>query len=371
MKPEKIIKLSFLPILIYALLFSASSPVWAQAVKVNPIRVEETVNPGDIIESSIKVTNVTGDAVTLYAYLRDFKAGGETGQPELVPAGSEIYGSGAWINITQDGIDFAAGETKEIPFTVKVPGDTGPGGYYGAVLFGSIPPKNRFPGQEEERGVAIAVSQQTGSLVLLKVMGDIVEKAVIREFSTDKNIYSTPFEINFLTRIFNMGNVHIKPYGVIEITNMMGDKVTTLQMNEGGANVLPDSIRRFENSWQGKLGFGQYKASLVVNFGTFASEGGAGRQTIYTQKTFWIMPWQIIIPSLLTFIFIGVLLLFFVRAYKNKAVEKVLTKAGIGKVRYVQKYEGPSPALHLALIAVLVIGAAILLGALIFFLFFA
>ncbi len=372
MNMSKLVKAFIFSFSIFCFLFSGIYFVFAQGgIKISPIRIEEIIKPGDIIQKSVKVTNLSSYKTTLYPYRKDFKAAGEAGYPELLSPGSDIHGCGSWIKISEEGIPFEPGEEREVVFTIEVPQDIGPGGYYGALMFGTVPPEARLKGKGEERGAAITVGQQTGSLILLKVFGKTVEEAMVREFSTDKDVYSIPFKINFITRIENLGNVHIKPQGSIEIRNMLNRKVGVVKFNEAGANILPNSIRRFETNWEGNIGFGKYTALITLSFGTFTSEGGQGRQTIYAQTSFWIIPWKIIIPSVLALIFTGSLFLLFLRVYKNKAVEKVLREAGLMRARYIRKYEGPSPTLHLVLIIILVLVIFAIIAGTIFFLFFA
>jgi len=365
--------MNFYKFLIISILVACFFPLFPGAVlaqgtgiKISPLRIEELVDPGEVLEKSIKITNVSDSPKTFYPFLKDFTAGGETGQVLLISPGSqEGYFMSSWVGISPDGINFAPGEEKEIPIKIKVPDTAGPGGYYGAVVFGSIPPKI------EEGGVVIVVAQQTGVLVLLQVAGDVIEEARIREFTTDRNSYSTPFKVNFVTRVENLGNVHLKPHGLIEIKSILGKKVATLRVNDSGANVLPNSIRRFENSWEGDFGFGRYTATLSLSFGTFAYEGGQGRQTLYAQRTFWIIPWKMIIPIFLGLIFVGALFALFLKLYKDRAIEKTLKEAGLRRMRYVRKYEGPSPALYLGLIILIILILVFLIGGFIFFLFFA
>ncbi len=356
------------------LLFLVANTAFAQAVgiKVSPLRIEKLVDPGEVLEKTIKITNVSDSSKTFYIYLKDFKAGDEIGGALLIPPGSE-EGSflASWIKVTSEGINFAPGEEKEIPVIIEVPKEVGPGGYYGAVVFGTIPPEVMVEGGEG--GAAIAVGQQTGVLVLLQVSGDVIEEALIREFSTDKDFYSTPFKVNFLTRVENLGNVHIKPHGTIEIKNILGKKVATLRVNDQGANVLPNSIRRFENSWEGNFGFGRFKAILALSFGTFAHEGGQGRQTIYAERTFWILPWKIIIPVALGLIFFAALFILFLKLYKSRAVQKALKETGLTPTKYiyVKKKQGFSPALRFGLILFILLSLVFLLiGGIIYFLFF-
>lgn len=339
-------------------------------IRISPIRFEEIVDPGQTIERTLAVANVSDAPMRLYAYLRDFRAEGENGQPRLIAPGTEEgYFLASWIDITDQGVDFAPGEEKNISYMINVPEDIGPGGYYGAILFGTEPPRLKLDG--EEKGAGMAVSQQTGSLVLLRVKGSVKEESRIREFITDKSMYGTPFDIEFLLRVENMGNVHAKPIGTINIKNMFGNDVGSIRVNDSGANVLPNSIRRFTENWQGEMGFGRYNASIGLSYGTPTGMGGQGKQTLYTETVFWIMPWRIIIPTLLTLIIAVALLIIFLKFYKSRAVRKAMEQAGLGHVRLVRKYRGPSPVVHILVIILIVFILMMVVFSLLYFLLFA
>ena len=352
--------------------FIFSSPVQAQpiGIKISPVRIEDLVDPGQIFNETIKVKNDSSIAKTLFVYLRDFKAEGESGQPKLIAPGAESGNYlAAWINITNKGIEFGPNEEKEIEFSINVPANAGPGGYYGAILFGTQPPRIHVDG--EDKGAGMAIGQQTGCLLLLRVKGDVLEEARVREFTADKSIYGTPFGVNFLLRIENVGNVHIKPYGNIAITNMFGKEVGNIKVNEGGSNVLPNSIRRYEENWSGKNGFGRYKASCALTYGTKIDLGGQGMQSLFSEKSFWIIPWNIIIPILFGLIITLALFILLLRLYRNKAIKKALEQAGIRRTRYVKKYQGPSPAMHFSLILLAVFIILFLFIGSIYLIFFA
>ncbi len=339
-------------------------------IKISPVRIEEIVEPGQILLQQLKVTNESDIAKVLFVYLRDFKAEGESGKPKLIIPGSEDgYFLASWIDITTEGTEFGPKEERTISFKINVPPDAGPGGYYGAILFGTKPPRLFL--ESEEKGAGMSIAQQTGGLVLLQVKGDVIEESRIREFTTDENLYSAPFSVNFLIRIENLGNVHVKPHGEIKIKNMFGQEVEIIRVNDKGANVLPNSIRRFVTSWEGSRGFGRYTASLGLTYGTSADLGGQGKQTLYTEKYFWIIPWKIITPIFLSLIFISALFILLLRLYKNKAVRKAMEQAGLGHVRYVKKYQGSSPALHFGLILLIVFIILFLIVTATYFIFFA
>src|SRR3989339_619688 len=166
-----------------AIIFFKTDIVFAQegaGIKISPVRIEEMVDPGQALHSEVSVTNESG-------------------------------------------------ETKTFPFQVIVPAEVGPGGYFGAIVFGTEPPRIQM--ENEDKGACMAIAQQTACLVLLRVKGDVYEDAQIVEFNTDKDFYSTPFSVDFTVRIENIGNVHIKPRGSISIKNMFGKEVSIVKIN--------------------------------------------------------------------------------------------------------------------------------------------
>jgi len=297
-------------------------------MKVTPSIIEDLIEPGDIIKKTIKVVNYSDSPVIMYAYLMDFKAADEFGKAELIIPNTESgnYIS-SWLNITNQPINFAVGEEKKIPFIITVPENIGPGGYYGAVVFGTEPPKMKVKG--EDKGAAVSISQQAASLILLQVAGDVNENAIIKEFNTDKRFYSTPFEVNYNVKIKNLGNVHIKPRGIIETKNMLGKKVSVITVNDESGNILPLSQRVFNNSWKEDFGFGRYESSLAISYGTSAQKGGEGRKTLIMKTYFWVFPNNIIIPLVIGIVVVIVIFLIFLSMYKKRAINKAMAQYGV------------------------------------------
>lgn len=380
----KIKKISFL-FFFWALFFVSAGEINSQEpIEVSPFRIEEIVEPGQRVTNFINITNASDKPKTFYVFVKDFIAKGERGEVTLIPAGSQEgpFLSG-WLEIPSQGISFAPREKKEIPVNFKVPENAGPGGYYGAVVFGPKAPEIK-PGE----GSVIVSTYQVGVLVLFRVKGDADEEARVREFVTDKNIYNVPFSVNFMTRVENLGNVHIKPIGSITIENMRGTQVAALSVNNSGANALPDSIRRFDNKWEGDFGFGKYTAYLVLSFGSLTHDGGAGIRTIMAQKTFWIMPWDIIVTMGIILLLTIIVAIFVAKWYKDKAIREAFREAGLrGKMSYFNRnkninlkqsnekekkqYPFSKKVFYYVLIFIVIVVFIFLTGGLIFFLFFA
>jgi uncharacterized transporter YbjL len=79
------------------------------------------------------------------------------------------------------------------------------------------------------------------------------------------------------------------PQGTVTIRNMFGKKVAELPLTS--ANVLPESVRRFETKWTAKNPFGQYKATVDLKYGT-------QEQTLTKTTSFWIIPVNTVLAAL-------------------------------------------------------------------------
>ncbi len=324
-------------------------------IKISPVRVEDLVEPGQVLQREIKVTNTSPISKTLFAYLKDFRAdeNDESGTPRLIKPGTETGNFVAsWIDITGEGIDFQPGEEKTVSFVIRVPDNVGPGGYYGGIFFGSEAPKLDI--DSPDKGAGMSIAQQAGSLVLLQVKGEVDERADVREFNTDKDFYGTPFDVEFLIRIQNEGNIHIKPIGEIRIENMFGKEVKIVGVNDGGGNVMPKSTRKFSERWADNFGFGKYTAKLGLSYGTSVENGGQGKQSIYIEKDFWIIPWKIVGPIVISLIITLFIFLFIVRFYKDRAVRGAMERAGVLNVKKSKKGKKQSPVAQLGMVLLIV-----------------
>lgn len=286
----------------------------SQGLEISPALVELNAEPGKTYTLKIKVTNVTVTKLTYTTAINDFTSQGEAGSPRILidstlPASASVTG---WISALS-GFTLDSRESRTLEATVNVPADAEPGGHYGVIRFSGRAP------ELEDSGVGLSAS--AGMLVLIRVAGDITESASIAEFFTAKKGDQTSlFEaapIEFVTRIKNDGNIHVKPVGTIEVTDMFGNLTGTVSVNgDTKSNVLPDSIRRFETSlnpdgWM----FGAYTANLTLGYGT---TGQALTKTI----SFWVIPYKliaVILVSLITLVFIASRL---IKVYNKRIIAK-------------------------------------------------
>lgn len=317
-------------VLFSILIVSAAASANAQeklSVTLTPPLYQLTIGPGESWTSSLKVVNNNPFDVTYYAQLVDMEANGETGQsrfiPILDPQDPTLVNSqlARWIHIEQTPIFIKAGQSRNLQFTVDIPQNAEPGGHYAAILVGTQPLSTSTLGSQ------MKISSFVSSLLFVRVKGEVIEAGRIREFTSDRSLYQTP-KADFVLRFENTGNTHLKPEGSMTIYNMWGKERGSVKINQGAGfgNVLPQSIRRFEFSWEGEenvFDIGRYSASVTLAYGE------DGRKNISATTYFWVIP---LIPVSITLgILLGfvLMLVWFIRRYIRRALALERERFGV------------------------------------------
>lgn len=290
-----------------------------------PPLVKINMVPGQVWSSSLKVVNNNKDELTVYASALDFTSNKENGAVEFIPKENIQEGQSfllsQWLEVSLDPIVIAPYQSKEIPFTIRVPEGAEPGGHYAAILVSNRAADGNMPGS------GIKVASSVSCLILLNVQGEVVEDAIIREFSSPRDFYQKP-AVDFVARVENKGNVHIQPKGEIKIFNFWGKERGSVVFNQSAhfGNVLPKSVRRWRLSWssdEGLLEIGRFKAILILSFGEQA------KQTASAVIYFWVVPLKPILGISGFFIFFVLLLVLILRVYIKRAILTAQRSAGL------------------------------------------
>lgn len=336
---------------IASLLFILSIPscLYAQSgvgVSIKPAQIEETLDPGASKEYILSVQNLTSATQRYYLFVRNIEGVGPGGVPVFATLGGEStgYELADWLVLSSSSVDIDSGESQSIGFRINVPQDASPGGHFGGVFVSVEPP------DMEQLGAS--VGYQVANIISIRVSGEAVERASIRQFSTDKFLYGSQ-NVNFNVRIENEGNVLVRPVGMIEITNMLGKKIDVVPFNEEGRAVFPLQSRDYFNiNWVGEVaGLGRYEAVLSAVYG----EDGA-KKTISSTKTFWVLPMNIIGPALAVLLTVLLTVFFFVRVY----IKRSLSTLNTGR-RLVNRRRNRNSSSALLLLVVLLMVIAIFL----------
>lgn len=284
----------------------------AQGLQISPTRQEFNASRGDILTINLKVMNVTASDLVYSTSVADFSAKDESGSPSINLDSNlgDMASIKTWVD-TIPSFKLAAHQSLEITARVTIPDNAEPGGHYGVLSFSGMSP--------ELQGTGVGLSASTGMLLLIRVDGDVVEKASLSSFFTSIGDSQTSFfengPIGFVTRIKNEGNIHIKPTGKIEIRDMFGGITKQIDVNADSSNVLPDSIRKFDSSIPDKWLFGLYTANLTLGYGTTG-------QAITSTISFWVIPYKIILAGIFTLGTIIYVSMKVMKAHNQRIIER-------------------------------------------------
>lgn len=288
-----------------------------QAFSISPPLIELAAQPGEQAKATIKFTNISDGELLIKTQFNDFGAKDEEGEPNILfdDTDNSTHSLRTWIESPEPFL-IQSKETKTVDFPINVPADAEPGGHYSVIRFTGTAP------DIEESGVALNAS--VGTLVFMRVAGDVKEAASVAEFYTaNGNLAKQSFfeyaPLNLVQRIKNDGNIHIKPSGTVQVKDMFGRVVSETNVNgvpgdnqNAPRSVLPNSVRRFEqeigkNQWL----FGRYEATINLTYG----DNQAKKLTAST--SFWVIPYTLIIFGLLGLIALFFGLRFLIRRYND------------------------------------------------------
>ena len=271
----------------------------ANALTVSPVKLEVQGDPGTTASGTFVLFNEQNTSQTFYVSYADFEAEGETGAPHFIKKENALS---SWIRLIPSGMDsvvLAAGERLEVPYEILIPAEASPGGYFGAIFWGSNP-------NSDEDAETMSIGAQVGILLFLSVNGEVDEDGGLLSFSLEDNsAFFTHLPIGFEYRFQNNGGDRVIPTGTLTIKNSFGMNAETLSLNAAQSNVLPTSTRLFEERWGSDLAdldasyfdmvgeqwdqfaFGYYRADLALEY-------GHDDTTVNSAVHFWVFPWQLL-----------------------------------------------------------------------------
>lgn len=275
-------------------------------LEISPALVELNAVKGNDYTVNITVTNVTENELLFDSFVNDFGSKDETGTPNVILDNTVTPTSiKNWVSDIPD-FKLQPREKKKLSVSITVPSNASPGGHYGVIRF-----SGRNPNTTSSN---VDLTASAGTLVLIKVDGEFIEKLDLKTFESQKNgKQASTFEtgpINFVTRFENTGTTHVKPLGQIEVKDFFGNQIANLPVNESKGSVLPSSIRRFESPLNDQWLFGKYTATITIAYGT---TGGAIVQSI----DFWVIPYKILIVGLVGLITLIYILRSLIKRYNS------------------------------------------------------
>lgn len=264
--------------------------VTGNGFRVSPVTSEFIIEPGSSDVFTITVENPTEGNVVAVPIVNDFVAGqNEDGEalPILDDSAPAPRNSFRSLVGELNNIELGPRESKNIDVIISVPSDANAGGYYGIVRF--------VPENLNEDG-NVTLSASVGSIALVRVPGDLTERLDLVQLSAAQGdslrSFFTGGDVSVLVRLQNSGDIHVQPFGRVEVKNMRGNTVASYEFNNTTprANILPDTIRRFQDDLENQNWFGRY--TIEANIGYVQGSG----DILSAQSTFWYIPaWALVV----------------------------------------------------------------------------
>ena len=282
----------------------------ARAISVSPAIVDVSVDMGQRKEFSVLVTNEEAKTLTYALSIQKFIPQGDSGRAQFLPP-QDTSGLPDWLFLDAPTITLRSGESKRVSVSLRVPDDASSGGHYAAIFFTQT-------NLDTTLGQAVSAIPRIGVLVFTTVNGTMIERLVLNQARVEQ-VSGSYLPVRFVVDIENQGNIHVQPAIRIDVTNVFGQAVATIDGNDTRGRILPGSKRLFTSNWTKETiqsdgsfwselkrewrngAIGWYQAKIQVS----SRVGAAGEVMV----SFQVWPWRsisVLIVSLL--IVISVLL---------------------------------------------------------------
>jgi P pilus assembly chaperone PapD len=232
-----------------ALLFSAEV-----SISVSPIRVEHLVKQGEKGTDTISVTNDGTAPARLKVSVEDW-ALTRDGNPMFIKVGKNPYSCAEWIRINPVDFRVDPGQTREVRYTVTVPGGIEDGGFRVAIIFETVP--EVMPGEKAKR---VYLKGRIATIVY-EVVGKPIPQGHANSLKADLKKEG----MDFILALQNTGKVHFRTKGSITVKDSNGNK--TFEVDIPDIPVLPESERDVKVSYDKSIPKGKYTATAVVDIG--------------------------------------------------------------------------------------------------------
>lgn len=290
---------------------SAQAPV-GNGFRISPVRSEFIVAKGTSKTFTITLENPAATPLKAHPVVNDFiPSADESGEPRLILDSDTVLPRNDFKRLVSplEDIIIPGNQRKDIPITISVPSYADAGGYYGAVRFIPVIPT--------EQGRNVALTASIGSIVLIQVPGEIRQQLDLVQLSAAQNGTGRGFiiggNVGVLTRLKNSGNIHVKPFGKVQIKNAFGKVIYEYEFNntDPRANVLPDSIRKFVDELPNKHWLGRYSINMNLTY----TDGGG--EIISAKSTFWYFPVAVFYGCLVLLLILVVFVNYLIYKYRR------------------------------------------------------
>jgi hypothetical protein len=253
----RLLKRILLFVLVSIVSFGAlGMPLLAQEKKdgigISPTKLTVSGDPGETLKGQFTVLNSGDTSIQYKVYVNDLNILNEDYEKTFEPVPG-VTSPVSWITVPEGTKTLAPNGKAKLDFSIKIPFNAVPKGYYAVIFAETIEPEIDTAG--------VGRVKRVGSLVYLTVPGDTQEKGEFLGFKTDSWQKDLPLVSSI--RIQNSGNVHFEVKGEMRLKDVFGNVIDKTDVS---GTLLPQTIRNFKPELSPDHMVGLYKVEGEVKF---------------------------------------------------------------------------------------------------------
>ncbi len=301
----RLLGVTFVAVLLVGLVGIPSATA-EQSIGLNVGTIDLSLAPNQTASDSLIVANKGDEPLQVLMYTSDVQVD-ETGEPTYVrPQGDVtqyLSSPASWIRLqVPDSTKVVAntpylqmdpGEEFQVDFDLVVPPNASPGDYNSVIFFEMF---EFAPGDE---GAVSSISGRLGARVVLRVVGDVVDKLEVKPFLARNFVIGDTS--TFTTVVRNEGNID-KRYSLSLKLLAQGEDERWNQVLDEKGIVYARNTREYSGSVRfDGVGFGKYTFRAQVDYDQEleAVAGTLQPTTISVDRTIWIVPLWVAIAAIL------------------------------------------------------------------------
>ncbi|GAA4627786.1 DUF916 domain-containing protein [Cellulomonas oligotrophica] len=239
------------------------------------------VEPGDVVDDVLVVTNHGADPLTLDVYAADAFTT-PSGALDLLAPGTPSTDLGTWVRVDRSSVDLAPGAEVEVPFVVEVPADARPGDHAAGVVTSL---RTSQPGQ------TVQVDRRMGARVHVRVAGEAVPAVAARDGAVEVTGSANPFAPTaaFVTyTVENTGDTRLAGTAAVRVAGPGG--AAAVEVVDELPELLPGDVLVRQVQVDGVWPLGRARADVDVLVEGVGLGAGSAEPRSLTATT-WAVPW--------------------------------------------------------------------------------
>jgi len=232
------------------LAFSGTALATAQDITMSPTTVSQVIQPGTTVDGNFLVIDQGKSAYNFQVYATPYHVIGEDYTPDftILPNAPKVV---SWFKFSTAGESISPGQTKSVGYSITMPKNTTPGGYY-AVAFA----ETKFP----QSGNSITLNERVGEVFYIEAAGPVVKKGQLLTWSVP--FFQKP-PLTSTMRVEDSGGINFPTTINVKVEDAFGQAKYTLATVK---QILPQTIRRIIVPWALTPSLGLFKVTGTVSF---------------------------------------------------------------------------------------------------------